>query len=304
MLDVALLGTGGMMPLPNRFLTSLMLRLNGKYMLIDCGEGTQVSIKMLGWGFKNIDVICLTHYHADHVTGLTGLLLTIGNSGRTEPLNIIGPKGLYKMLEGMRFVCPELPFEINAIEIEEKDASLQIGEFNIKTIKVDHRVTCYAYSLEVKRAGKFDVNKAKENDVPKEIWGKLQKENVVEYNGKLYSSDMVLGEERKGIKLTYCTDSRPVAELVPFAEGSDLFICEGLYAEEEKLEKAKDKKHMIFCEAADLGKRAGVKEMWLTHYSPALAEPFAFEEYAKGLFENLKLGEDRMNTTLRFENEE
>lgn len=304
MLDIALLGTGGMMPLPNRFLTSLMLRLNGKYMLIDCGEGTQVSIKMLGWGFKNIDVICFTHYHADHVTGLVGLLLTIGNSGRSEPLTLIGPKGLRKMVEGMRIIAPELPFELEMIELEDNEESLKIGNFEINALKVEHMITCYAYNLNVRRAGKFDVLKANENNVPKEIWGALQKNDKLEYEGKLYNHEMVLGEERKGIKVTYCTDSRPVERLVDFARKSDLFICEGLYGEDEKLEKAKDKKHMIFSEAATLGKRAEVREMWLTHYSPALSEPTEFEDSVKAVFDKVKLGEDRMNKTIMFDNDD
>lgn len=302
MLDAALLGTGGMMPLPNRFLTSLMLRLNGKYMLIDCGEGTQVSIKMLGWGFKNIDVICFTHYHADHIGGLAGLLLTIGNSGRTETLTLIGPQGLKRVVEGIRIICPELPYEIEMLEIDEDEKSYKISGFEISAIRVEHRITCYAYSVNVKRAGRFDVQKAKANKVPLELWGVLQKNEKAEAGGCIYTSDMVLGQARKGIKLTYCTDSRPVERLIPFAYGSDLFICEGLYGEEEKLDKAADKKHMIFSEAARLGRAADVKEMWLTHYSPALAEPELFEDYVKGIFDRVRLGKDRMCTTLMFEN--
>lgn len=303
MLDVALLGTGGMMPLPDRFLTSLMLRLNGKYMLIDCGEGTQVSIKMLGWGFKNIDVICITHYHADHVTGIVGILLTIGNSGRTEPLTIIGPKGLVKMIEGMRIICPEIPFELKLIELEDFEESFKISNFEISAIKVEHRIDCYAYRIDVKRVGKFDVEKAEKNNVPKAVWGNLQKSDEIEYNGIIFKQNMVLGEERKGIRVTYCTDSRPVERLIGFAEKSDLFICEGLYAEDEKLEKAISKKHMIFSEAAKLGKLSDVKEMWLTHYSPALSEPEAFEENVKSVFDKVKLGYDRMNTKITFEND-
>ena len=112
MLDVCLLGTGGMMPLPGRRLTALMTRYNGSSLLIDCGEGTQVAIKEKGWTFKPIDAICFTHYHADHISGLPGLLLTMGNTDRREPLTMIGPKGLERVVTALRTIAPELPFQV------------------------------------------------------------------------------------------------------------------------------------------------------------------------------------------------
>ena len=104
-----------MMPLPYRWLTSLMLRYNGSSLLIDCGEGTQIAIKEKGWTFKPIDVICFTHYHADHISGLPGLLLSMGNAERTEPLTMIGPKGLERVVGALRMIAPELPFEITPV---------------------------------------------------------------------------------------------------------------------------------------------------------------------------------------------
>ena len=161
MLDICLLGTGGMMPMPGRFLTSLAARLNGRMMLIDCGEGTQVTMKMQGWGFKNIDAICFTHFHADHISGLPGLLLTIGNAGRTEPLKLVGPQGLTYIVEGLRRIAPELPFPLELIELgKDTPNPLRLGEFEVSFCQADHMVRCYAYRIDVKRRGKFDPKKS------------------------------------------------------------------------------------------------------------------------------------------------
>lgn len=305
MIDVCLLGVGGMMPLPDRFLTSMLFRLNGKMLLIDCGEGTQVTAKMVGWGFKNIDVICFTHMHADHIAGLPGFLLTISNSGRQEPLTLIGPIGLKKTYEGLSTIFPELCFDVNIIELdinEENNTSheLNISGFTIKAMFVEHKIPCFSYSIEVKRSGKFLPEKAISLDIPRNMWSSLQKGENVEHNGNVFTPSMVLGEDRKGIKICYCTDSRPLERMYNFIKNADLFVCEGLYGEEEKKEKAMLKKHMIFSEAATMAKYGNVSELWLTHFSPALTEPEAFIQNATNIFENTLLGYDRINKTINF----
>ena len=301
MLDVCLLGTGGMMPLPYRALTSLMVRYNGMNVLIDCGEGTQVSIKQQGWSVKPIDVICFTHFHADHISGLPGLLLTLGNAERREPITMIGPKRLEKIVNALRMIAPELPFPIRFIELENNQESFEFNGMRINAYKVNHNITCYGYSLEIDRAGKFDVEKAKQLQVPMPFWSRLQKGETIQDETGIYTPDMVLGEARKGIKLTYCTDSRPTKEIVENAKGSDLFICEGMYGEPDKEKKAKEYKHMTFYEAATMAKEADVKELWLTHYSPSLVRPQDYEKQVKAIFPNTIIPKDRRTTTLMFE---
>ena len=304
MLDICLLGTGGMMPMPGRFLTAMLARLGGRLLLIDCGEGTQVSMKYLGWGFKSIDAICFTHFHADHISGLPGMLLTIGNAGREEPLKLIGPTGLAYVVEGLRRIAPELPYPLEYIEIDENTPQvIEAGEFRIRWQPVDHIVRCFAYRLDVKRKGKFDVSRATALKLPRPLWGLLQKNGSVEYEGVTYTEDMVMGEERPGISVVYCTDSRPVDRLIPFIKHINLFVCEGMYGEEEKKAKALEHKHMLFSEAARLAKEGQVESLWLTHFSPALSEPEEFLQVAANIFKNTELGEDRKIITLLFPKE-
>ena len=414
MLDVCLLGTGGMMPLPYRWLTSLLVRYNGSSLLIDCGEGTQIAIKEKGWSFKPIDVICFTHYHGDHISGLPGLLLTMGNADRTEPLTLIGPKGLERVVNSLRVIAPELPFQIKYIEITQPEQIFEMNGYRLKAFRVNHNVTCYGYTMEIDRAGKFDVDRANEAAIPQKFWGSLQKgenvhisglpgllltmgnadrtepltligpkglervvnslrviapelpfqikyieitqpEQIFEMNGyrlkafrvnhnvtcygytmeidragkfdvdraneaaipqkfwgslqkgenvqdgdNLYTPDMVLGPARKGIKLTYCTDTRPTDSIRNNAKGSDLFICEGMYGEKDKLKKAKEYKHMTFYEAAQLAKEAEVAEMWLTHYSPSLTHPEEYMDEVKKIFPNSIAAKDKRTVELTF----
>ena len=284
------------MPLPYRWLTALMVRYNGSSLLIDCGEGTQIAIKEKGWSFKPIDVICFTHYHGDHISGLPGLLLTMGNADRTEPLTLVGPRGLERVVNALRVIAPELPFPIKYVEITEPEQTFEMNGYRLKAFRVNHNVLCYGYTMEVDRAGKFDVERATAAQIPQRYWGVLQKGETVEAEGQTYTPDMVLGPQRKGIKLTYCTDTRPTDSIRNNAKGSDLFICEGMYGE-----KAKEYKHMTFYEAASLAREADVGELWLTHYSPSLTRPEEYMDDVREIFPRAIAAKDRRTAELVFE---
>ena len=242
------------MPLPYRYLTSLMLRYNGKGIMVDCGEGTQVALRKKGWSPKPIDFMLFTHYHADHISGLPGMLLTMGNAERTEPLLMIGPKGLSRVVNSLRVIAPEIPFEIQFLELTE-------------------------------------------------LWSRLQKGETIETEDGVFTPDMVLGPPRKGLKLVYTTDTRPCDNIVKYASGADLLICEGMYGEPDKIAKAREHKHMTFVEAAAIAKKAAPAQMWLTHYSPSLNRPEEFMTDVKKIFPQSYPGKDGKSITLTFDNE-
>ena len=298
MLEVCLLGCGGMVPLPDRNLSSLLVRWNGKMILVDCGEGTQIGIKRLGWGFKSIEAVCLTHYHADHVAGLPGFLLTLGNSGRTEPLTIIGPPPLEYVIRALTVIAPQLPYEIKLLEIPV--GVIQMKELKIKVLEMDHMIPCFAYCFELRRTGKFDLKRAEEQKIPKEYWSILQKGKEIEYDGRKLVPSMVMGPPRKGLKVVYCTDARPSRELVEFSRESDILVLEGMYGEDRLQEKAVERKHMIFSEAARIAKQSNSRRLWLTHFSPSMKEPETFIRFARDIFPDTIIGNDLMSAQLSF----
>lgn len=300
MLDVCLLGTAGMMPLPNRWLTSCLMRFNGEGLLIDCGEGTQVALREAGFSPNPISIICLTHYHADHCSGLPGFLLSMGNSDRTDPITIVGPRGLERVVNSLRVIAPELPFEIRYHELTGDDERFELLGFHIHAFKVNHNVLCYGYTIDIPRNGRFDVEAAKALGLPVQLWNPLQKGNAVQYEGHEYTPDMVMGEGRKGLKVTYCTDTRPTRSLVDAAMDSDLLITEGMYAEEDKLIKAKQNKHMTFYEAAQVARDAHVTELWLTHFSPSMTGHKRYMKKVREIFPQAYLGEDGKFVELDF----
>ena len=304
MLDLCLLGTGGMMPLPGRWLTALMTKYNGKGLLIDCGEGTQIALREKGLSCHDIDVICFTHYHGDHISGLPGLLLSMGNAERKEPVTLVGPKGLERVVSALRVIAPELPFELKFIEVTEPEQRVELCGYQIDMFRVNHNVICYGYTITIRRGGKFYAEKAHELNIPLKFWNRLQKGEVLEEDGKVYTPDMVLGPERKGIKVTYCTDTRPTQSLVKNAKNADLLICEGMYGEAEKQSRASEYKHMTFAEAGRVAKDAEVQELWLTHYSPSLVRPKDALPEAKKFFPASRCGKDGMSVTLEFDKEE
>lgn len=294
-----------MMPLPDRYLTALILRCQGMSTLVDVGEGTQVALRAAGWSVKPIDTILITHLHADHVSGLPGLLLTMGNAERKESVKIYGPRGTRKAVTSLLVIAPDLPFEVEVEEWEnDREERVLPNGLIVHAFRVKHRVPCYGYSFRLPRAGRFSVERAKEAGVPLKLWNRLQKGEEVLQDGILYTPDMVLGPERKGLHILYSTDTRPVPAIPEEGRNADLMILEGLYGDDEKMDKVRASRHMIFEEAAYLAKEAGAKELWLTHFSPALVYPEAFLKKTRKIFPNTELGANGKECTLTFEEDD
>ena len=289
-----------MYPLPDRALTSLYIRYDGRAILIDCGEDTQMAIRAAGLHFKPIEAILITHLHADHISGLPGLLLTMGNEGRTEALTMYGPEGLERTVNGLRVIVPELPFEIKFVEFNQTDcvrftcASLEANVF-----PVDHGIHCLGYSFNRNCPGKFDPHAAKAKGIPQKLWGRLRKGENIEG----FTPADVLGAPRKGIRILYATDTRPVPAIEAFGQDADLLILEGMLGEQEKQTRAETSHHMMIQEAAHIAANVSAGELWLTHYSPATPEPELFEAELQTIFANTIIAKDGQTTTLRFRDE-
>ena len=204
------------------------------------------------------------------------------------------------MVNALKVIAPELPFEIRFVELSQPVEHLEEQGYHITAFRVNHNITCYGYTIEIPRAGEFQVEQAKNLGIPMKFWSRLQKGETIQQEGKVYTPELVLGPPRKGIKLTYCTDTRPVAAITENARNADLLIIEGMYAEKEKAAKARQYKHMTFYEAAEIARDAEASEMWLTHFSPSLVHAEDYMEEVRSIYPAAKLGKDGKTAELDF----
>ena len=301
MLELCTLGTGGTLPLPERALASLYIRVNGRGMLVDCGEGTQVGIRRLGWGFRCLDGAVLTHYHGDHCTGLTGLLLSLKKAGRDEPFHIYGPVGIKRIVEGLCVVVPPLSYPVMLHEIPAAGSEFEMIGLKIRAFPVNHGgIPCYGFRFTLERGAAFDPEKAKALGVPVEEWKRLQAGETVRLGLKKIRPENVTGRERKGITFVYSTDTRPCETLQKNCAGADLLVLEGMYGEEEKRPQALKNHHMLFSEAASVARSAGAGALLLTHFSTSMDDPETFIPAAREIFPATYAGRDGLEVTLRY----
>lgn len=312
MLDITLLGTGGGMPMPTRHLSSMIISYSGRKILIDCGEGTQVAMRKWHTGFKSLDIILLTHFHGDHTFGLPGLLATLGNSDRREAITVIGPSGLMHVMTNILNIAGRLPFDLKLIENPKGKLNLEIeseilqvtdkekGQLYLSIMNLEHSSQCLGYKLYIPRAPKFMPDKAKEHNIPVEYWSKLQEGEDIEYNGKIFPSDLVLGEDREGLSFSYITDTRPNEQISEFIKGSNFLVCEGSYGDSQDKDKAVKNTHMTFEEAANLAKKSSVDRLLLTHFSPSMDNPYQYEDEVRKIFENTIIGYDGYQESITY----
>ncbi len=300
MIDALLLGTSGMMPLPHRWLSSLLIRCENEMTLFDCGEGTQVPMRESGWGFKRLSSIVLSHLHADHVMGLTGVLFSVGNAGRTEPLTVYGPPGTLQVAQALTIVVPGLPMDVMVQEVEAGDRIKLPAGIDLTVGQAEHRDRCFFYRVDRAREPRFDADRARAAGLPVHLWSQLQRGENLTWEGRDVRGVDFVGPPRKGVALGFVTDTRPVPQMSELLQGVDLLVCEGTYGDDGDHEKAIQKTHMTFREAATIARESDAGELWLTHFSPSVAEPRDFLHNATEVFPNTTIGFTGLETTLSF----
>lgn len=296
-----MLGNGAMVPLPERYLSSVLFRINGSLNLIDCGEGTQVTWRNYHWGFRRLDTIFLTHHHADHVAGLPGLFHTVANAGRTDPMHIYGPPGTIDVIKGLRVIAPWLPYDMVIHELEGGDTfELQSGVRG-RVAWGEHRGPVLGYRFDLPRRPGFLPEKAEALGIPRPLWSRLQRGDTVVVEGEEITPEAVQSGPRKGISFALVTDTRPSDELRELATDVDLLVCEATYGDDADAQKAIDKRHMTFREAATLARDANAGALWLTHFGAGLAKPEDWVENARDVFPEVEIGRAGLTGQLMFD---
>lgn len=296
MIEVYLLGSGGMMPLPDRPLSAAAIRIDGEVILFDCGEGTQVNWRVTPFSFFDLGTILISHVHADHVGGLPGVLFQIAFTGRKDPVRIIGPEGLIPTIEAVMTLVGGLPFDLHLEVLADGDETTLVKGATLSTLELHHRRSCLGYVIDLPRAPKFLPERARELGIPMEHWKTLQQGQ----KSGGFDPDAVTGPPRDGIRLALVTDTVSFPGLVPFVAESDLLICESTFVLDEDEARALERGHMTLRQAATLAREAKVKELWLTHFSPKVQDPPAHEAALRALFPNGTIGHSGLSTELNY----
>jgi len=295
MIDIAFLGTGAMMPTAKRWLSSALMRIDSQLILLDCGEGTQIPWRSLGWGFKRLSLICFSHWHADHIAGLPGILHALAVADRTEPLTIIGPKGTRNIVTNLRELAPVLPYDVVCADLADGQ-HWQQGNVGIDVCAGNHQVPVLVYRFSIARRPAFQVDIAEERGVPREAWSRLA--DGVDVDG--WQAGEFQGPPRRGLSVGFMTDTRPTQAALTLLQGVDLLISEGTYGDDADEANAIQNKHLTFREAATFASEAGVQRLVLTHFSPKMETPEQYLPNAQSAFPATELADPGQPSTLNF----
>lgn len=299
-MEVTLLGTSGTLQVPGRPLTSLHVSVKNKSVLFDCGEGTQLGFTRLKLGLKRLSVICLTHYHADHILGLPGLIATInmflkcGNVGNRDLL-IIGPPDTNHILRNILNAVQHPYVRISTYFVSGHGKRvLDFDGFSIEVFPVRHSVPCVGYNLIEKNPPHIDLEKAISSGVDTKYFTFLQKGLTIDLNGEVKTISDISSGRAKYYKISYVTDTIYFKELSNYVRGANLAILEG--SSYGKLVSSDSLgAHMSYADAATIARHAHVRELWLTHFNPRLTTPMEGLSSIKGIFSNVKCGRFGMN---------
>ena len=302
MLDVVFLGTSAARPTVERNVSSIVLERDGETLMFDCGEGTQRQMMRYGISFA-LDEIFFTHFHADHVLGLTGLLRTLGLQGRTDPMRLYGPAGARRVLgEALRLGVERSSFDVEIVELD-RTGCLPRRDYDLVTFPTDHTRHSIGYGLvEHERLGRFDPDRARQLGIPEgPLWGRLHRGEAVRLDdGRMVDPAELVGPSRPGRTVVYTGDTRPCQAVVDAASGADLLIHEATFGQEES-DRAGETGHSTAIGAAQVALAAGVRRLVVTHLSARYSrDARELLDQARSVFKEIVVARDGLRMAVPY----